>query len=183
MDAVPGSGGLIPYSPVSFILTVTGAAVSLPLELLPPLTTVFGLVADGSSGLPIEGATVAISGTAVDGHSFSMQVTSEAGGDFRAVIPEGTYTVVATAAGYVPIQEQLAISGASSPLVLAMNGLSTPASGPGGTIPAVGVELLVAAAVVLVGAGVVIIVRRSGKPGAREPDIPAPPQVTPEDEP
>jgi hypothetical protein len=183
IEAVPGTGGSVPYAPVSFVLTVSGAAVSVPLELLPPLTTIFGLVADDSSGLPIVGATVAITGTAVDGHALSMQATSEAGGAFRAVLPAGNYTVVASAPGYISVREQLAISGASSPLLLAMGGVAALGAGTSGVLPTVALELLGVAAVVLVGVGVLISVRRGGKSGPREPELPSEVPLILEEEP
>jgi hypothetical protein len=129
-----------PDLPATFTLVVNGARVERELALYPAGTILDGLVANAVSGLPIRGATVAVSGTTAGGAPWSAKYQANSLGRVTILVYAGEYSINATAAGYFPTTSPITTTGGGSvPLVLALNatgtGLSSPPPPPGWTFP------------------------------------------------
>ncbi len=155
--AVPAPSSTVPYAPVTFPIQIDGAAQSLPIDLLPPQTAIYGLVADQTSGLPIVGAQVTVQGVAVDGHSVQLSFVSSANGTFRIVLPEGQYTFDASALGYVTLRQGVDATGSTGSVVLALGGMPGTSPSSGSAISLGGWELLIVTAAAIGGVGATIL--------------------------
>ncbi|MCI4331880.1 MAG: carboxypeptidase-like regulatory domain-containing protein [Thermoplasmata archaeon] len=93
-------GGGVVYPTVAFSVTINGLSQTHDLNLDPPTTQVYGLVANAASGLPVSGVTVLISGVTVNGVPESYNVTSNVVGEFNVSVWAGKYTAAVSATGF-----------------------------------------------------------------------------------
>lgn len=143
-------------------VTVDHANVSLTVDLTPlaphGVYTLSGLVMNNLSGTAIVGATISASAPG----QAALGATTEVGGGYSMLITNGTYTLSASAPGFVAGQFSVTIHGSDrtfdlnlTPLVVA--GTNTPASplsglspGPGGVYIYLWLPAVVAGALVVV---------------------------------
>src|SRR5262249_3765225 len=77
--------------------TYDGRGIRAALTVAAALGSASGTVVDATTGLPLPGATVRLTGTA-------DATTTDAAGHFTLTRAAGTYTVTAQLAGYLPIE-------------------------------------------------------------------------------
>jgi hypothetical protein len=87
-------------------VTVAGKNVVQNFALDPFLYRVTGIVTNASSGTPIPGATVSVSG--------GPSTDTNSSGGYSLTLANGTYSVSASATGYTPATAPVAISGSST---------------------------------------------------------------------
>ena len=140
-----GSAAGVSYSPLTFLVRVDGGTVVHNVSMAEATARLTGVVVDASSGLPIPGASVSLSGGALGaGLSAVVGVT----GGFTFSVAPGTYLLNASAPGYTPASSPVSVPSAG-PVDVALSVASF--GGPG--TPAV-----TALDLALVGLGVAVVV-------------------------
>ena len=159
------AAGPSPYQHLSFEVTVTGAAQTVPILLYPLAVTVDGAVVNALNGLAVPSASVTVTGTTVQGTPWNLSVMSGPDGRFTAVTYPGAYTLRVLVAGYATEQSALVVSSNSTtvPVTLSVDPSSSTASGGVGSPVALWVGIGIAGAAV-VAVGLVWATRRSPPP-------------------
>jgi hypothetical protein len=131
------------YGSVGFSAAISGGGVSRDVTLFPAAASVYGLVVSSYTGAPLANATVSAQGTA-DGLPWSGTYVSTVLGTFVARLYVGSYTLTATAAGYVTNHVTISPADNSSLTVsIFLTPLSTAPSVTGGGAPGFGPILVV----------------------------------------
>ncbi|MGI0139800.1 MAG: carboxypeptidase regulatory-like domain-containing protein [Thermoplasmata archaeon] len=139
----PGS-----YAPLSFTISVDGAPIAWPATAVPRIGTLSGTVRSSSSSSVLSGASVSITGTAVDGAAVSYVATTDSGGAYSVPVYFGNYTVTFSADGFTGASQSavvVASSSASADATLSPITTSSSASTAPWLILGAGVALIVGA--------------------------------------
>ncbi len=136
------------YVPLTVTVEVSDAPVARLVDLYPAISTVTGTVRS-TSGAPIPGATVTLTGTASDGASFTVSRVSDAAGQVTLPAYAGSYTAEANASGYASATEGLSLAGGPGQLALTL--------APAGPAPAGTLGSSSFASYVEIGAGIALI--------------------------
>jgi hypothetical protein len=159
----------IDYAMVSFTISINGGPVVHNLFLFPPVTEVYGLVLDAVSGVAIANASISGGGLTSEHISISLAYSSTATGTFQFALYEGSYTLSASATGYVSQKETITAQGQSDLQLTLSLAPSPPTSSTGGTNGAVsGGTLALLGGVAVVAVAAMLVARRlSASPTGR----------------
>jgi hypothetical protein len=161
LQAVPGGAGAAIYPPIAFQVVVAAGPVQHDLTLQPASVPVTGTVTSASDNSPIAGASIVVTGVAVDGANESLPATTDSLGHFTLAVYLGQYTVTASAAGFRTASTELTVGANTPNLALVL----TPTS-PAATTPSMGTTLAIATvaavAVAAVAAVGIVLNRRRG---------------------
>ncbi len=153
----PASRGAA-YASVNVTVEVSDAAVARAIDLYPPVATVSGTVR-ATSGAPIGGATVLLTGVAADGATVTVSRTASVTGAFTVPAYAGSYSISANASGYTAATQGLSLSGGPTTVTLTLTAAAGPTAGSSGIgagaylLAGVGIALAAAAVGLLLYAG------------------------------
>ncbi|MGI0133267.1 MAG: MSCRAMM family protein, partial [Thermoplasmata archaeon] len=168
LSAIYAGAGAIAYPSVAFTIEVNGAGQTHDVALEPPMTTIYGLVVDRSTGLGIAGASVRETGRSTDGLPVDVSLVTDAAGSFTVVVPQGTYTTNVSSFGYArSLSVPLVASAPAYALTVELEPLvGATTSVPSGTLGLLGIMSVVVVALGAMALVVVLITRRPPSHGA-----------------
>jgi hypothetical protein len=156
------------YASLQLVVTVSGSAETEPLTLYPPSVDVNGLVVNGLTGIPLEGASVTVTGNTSEGTSWTLNVVTGADGRFVVIAYPGAYTAVAQMGGFASNQSALLLNSSVSVVPLTLTLEPATATGPASAPPLLwGIVGLVGTGVIVV--VVLLVVRRRASPRSPPP--------------
>jgi hypothetical protein len=163
-----GSGG-VSYSPLGFPVLVAGGSVVHNVSLAEATARLSGVVVDASSGLPIPGASVTVSGGPL-----TKALTASAGvaGAFAFSLAPGSYLLNVTAPSYSPTSVQVQVP-TNGPIDVPLAASARASTGPA-TLTSLDLAVVGVAVVAVVLVAVAVRYRRPPPP-------PEPPRWTLED--
>jgi hypothetical protein len=165
LEATSPSGGLLPYAPARFAVSVNGAPQFRNISMTPYLGAVSARVIDAGTGLPIPGAQLTLVGELVDGVHYSHAFTADAGGSLGIHLYAGQYLASVRFPDYRGIQRPFEVTGGASNLTFALASTSSPAASGGGLPLSTDLALGLSAAAIAV-AAFLVFRRGGGKPPA-----------------
>jgi hypothetical protein len=164
---VPGAPTIYAYS--SFSLTVNGMAGVRNVPIFPPSVTVYALVVDAVTGLPIADAAVQVSGTvSPEAVAYARSLSTDVLGAAQTPVFNGHYTVTASATGYGTSTRTIDTSNGTVSVTVSLQPNAVPAAASSGPlVPVLGVAI--AGGVVVAAAGAYVITRRLTATGTAGP--------------
>ncbi|MGI0156827.1 MAG: carboxypeptidase regulatory-like domain-containing protein, partial [Thermoplasmata archaeon] len=157
----------ITYSPVTFTVSINGLPYTHDLLLFPPLTQVYGLVADEVSGVYIANASVTGTGLTSEHIPSQFAISTSGTGTFQLALYAGSYTFTASASGYVTEKTTRSVNGESILSLTLSLAPSPPPSTAGGSVPISGGTLALLGGVAVVAVGAMLVARRLSTSPAR----------------
>jgi hypothetical protein len=148
------------YALNTFVLTVNGASGVRNVAIFPPSVTVYVLVVDAVTGLPIADAAVQLAGTvSPESTPYARTLSTDALGTAQVSVFNGQYTVTASATGYGPKTEGVSTSNGTVSVTVSLtpNAVAA-AAGPGPAVPVLGVGI--AGGVIAAAAVAYVLTRR-----------------------
>jgi hypothetical protein len=151
---------------VTLSVSINGADVERNFSLYPPSTEIEGLVVNSQTGLPVPNATVAVTGVTISGVAWSRTYSASALGTLDVPLYQGTYSLNATAGGYLSLRQNLTARSSIQPVVFALVPPSTNASrGAGGSFPTADLDLALVGAAIALGLVLAILLARRSRTG------------------
>ncbi len=170
--SVTADAALYLSSTVSGIVVTVGQATTQDFTLTPYVGWIVGTVTSNTTGSPISGATVVVISSA----GVKKSAATNAAGKYNVSEEPGTYTVNASATGYVTksISGVVVVTGQEKTQNIALDPVTVPPTGLSPLVVGViALVIIVAVAAVVV----VLLMRRRGKKEAEEAKINLPPKT------
>ncbi|MCI4363939.1 MAG: carboxypeptidase regulatory-like domain-containing protein [Thermoplasmata archaeon] len=172
LTAAPGSAVAITYTPVSFTVAINGGPVTHDVLLFPPVTQVYGLVVDAVSGLALANASVVGNGLTSEHIPSQFAISTSGTGTFQVTLYEGSYTVTASAKGYLTQKYAVTANGQPTQQLTLSLPPSPPPASSGSSTPFAGGTLALLGGVAAVAVAAMLLARRfaaapSGRPATQ----------------
>jgi hypothetical protein len=160
------------YAVNTFTLAVNGAGGVRDVPIFPPTVTVYALVVDAVTGLPIADAAVEVAGTvSPEAVPYERSLSTDALGAAQTPVFNGKYTVTASATGYATSTQAVDTSNGTVSVTVSLQPNAVPASSSSGPlVPVLGIAI--AGGVVAAAAIAYVVTRRlaaAGTSGAPTP--------------
>jgi len=131
------------------------------VPIFPPSATVYALVVDAVTGLPIPQASVSVSGTVTpEGVAYERTMATDVLGSAQSSVYAGAYTVTASATGYEPTTRTVSTANGSVTVTVALTPGAAAASGGGNALGPTVVGIVIAGGTVAAAAGAYLATRR-----------------------
>jgi hypothetical protein len=174
LTAAAGGSSSTTYTPVTFVVSINGASVDHDLLLFPPVTQVYGLVVDAVSGLALANASVVGSGLTTEHIPSQFAISTSATGTFEVSLYEGSYTVTASAKGYLSQKYVVSANGQPTQQLTLSLPPSPPPASSGNSAPVNGGTLALLGGVAAVAVAAMLLARRfAAAPTGRSAAAPA----------
>jgi hypothetical protein len=154
------------YAVNTFTLAVNGAGGVRDVPIFPPTVTVYALVVDAVTGLPIADAAVEVAGTvSPEAVPYERSLSTDALGAAQTPVFNGKYTVTASATGYATSTQAVDTSNGTVSVTVSLQPNAVPASSSSGPlVPVLGIAI--AGGVVAAAAIAYVVTRRLAAAGA-----------------
>jgi hypothetical protein len=122
------TAGVVDYATLQFTVIVNGAPQTDNISMTPALTTLYGRVLDGATGLPLPHAVVTVIGEFLDGVRYSRSFTTGIDGTFSTPLYDGSYSATTSYGQYHPGRETFTAAGPTTNVTLSLTPINTPAA-------------------------------------------------------